>query len=88
MKKELVLMYREILEQKGISKSDIYANYINMDMADFKQLFIRYNHENHMDRIEAEDLFENILDEVAPVGSKVRTNLDPRMSYENLFGHY
>ncbi len=88
MKKELVLMYREILEQKGISKSDIYANYIDMDMADFKQLFISYNHENHMDRIEAEDLFEYILDEVAPVGSKVRTNLDPGMSYENLFGHY
>lgn len=87
MKKELVLMYREILEQKVISKSDIYANYIDMDMADFKKLFISYNHENHMDRIEAEDLFEHILDEVAPVGSKVRTNLDPRMSYQNLFGH-
>ncbi len=87
MKKELVLMYKEILEQKVISKSDIYANYIDMDMADFKQLFISYSHETHMDRIEAENLFENILDEVAPVGSNLRTTLDPRMNYENLFGH-
>ncbi len=87
MKKELVLMYREILEQKGISKSDIYANYIDMDMADFKQLFSSYSHENHMDRIEAEYLFEHILDEVAPEGSMLRTNLDPGMSYQNLFGH-
>ncbi len=86
MREELIIMYREVLNESEKYKN-IYAGRIHEDVAEFQRMFMIYVHENHLSRIDVEHFFEEIVNEAAPVGSELRKNIDSRISYHNLFGN-